>query len=208
MRALASPLLCLAVATRVVASDDGAWSAVPAVPGAPVGVALTVEQPPSEDDVRLVGAEPSKETPQTAVSRQVLTWAITDSSKGALASAPEVADPPIPAEARWPNVHGVIDAGERSVVNRDGGAGVRNPWEVRIHPKIPDQVTVFTCSGIIAGGREGAVAIMNGRVVMRGAVLGDFSVARVQPNEVLLERNGDIFVIPRGRRVTVTMEVP
>jgi hypothetical protein len=208
MRTRASPLLWFTVVARVMASDDGAWATVPVSAGAPVGIAITVERPPSEDDVRLVGEVPRDAAPKTAVSRRVLTWTIANPSNGPMAPAPGADDPPLPPGARWPDPHGAITAEPLAVGDHPEGPGVRNPWEVRIHPKSPEQETVFSCGGIIAGGGAGPVAILNGRVVMRGDALGDFSVARVRSNEVLLEKNGAYLVIPRGRRVTVTTAVP
>jgi hypothetical protein len=208
MRTCASSLLCLSLALRVMGSDSGAWATVPSVAGAPVDIALTVERPSSEDDVRFVGPALENRMPTTVASRRVLSWAIPSLSNRNLFSAPEAAKPSLPQGARWPDSHGVITVDVSDKGNQAEDSSVGNPWEVRIHPKSLEEATVFTCGGIIAGGEEGPVAILNERVVMKGDNIGEFSVAQVRPDEVLLERNGAYFVIPRGRRTTVEMAVP
>jgi hypothetical protein len=81
---------------------------------------------------------------------------------------------------------------------------VRNPWEVRIRPKSAGKDAVFLCGGIVSGGDGGPVAFLNGRVVRKGDAVGKFSVARVLASGVLLEVDGSYYVVPCGRRTTIT----
>ena len=55
----------------------------------------------------------------------------------------------------------------------------------------------------ITGGGGGPVAILNGRIVQQGDSVGEFTVAGVLANGVLLVRNASYFVIPRGRHTTI-----
>jgi hypothetical protein len=76
---------------------------------------------------------------------------------------------------------------------------------VRVQPKAVANDTEFFCGGTIAGGDNGPIAFLNGRVVRKGDLLGTFSVARIVAAGVLLERGGSSFMLPRGRRITIAV---
>jgi hypothetical protein len=110
----------------------------------------------------------------------------------------------VPEGALWPDASGHIVAASRAAGGSLPAASRRNPWEVRAHAASRQSDTVFLFGGIITGGEGGPVALLNGRVVRRGDVLGGFSVVAVLAAGVVLESRGTCFVVPRGMRTTVT----
>ena len=110
----------------------------------------------------------------------------------------------VPEGALWPDASGRIVAASRAAGGSLPVASRRNPWEVRAHPASRQSDTVFLFGGIITGGEGGPVALLNGRVVRRGDVLGGFSVVAVLAVGVVLESGGTCFVVPPGMRTTVT----
>jgi hypothetical protein len=155
--------------------------------------------------VTLIGADPIA-APLPAEERKVFTIEIPRPPEERINPPPSAGTtaPAIPAEAYWPDAQGRIIAAAKQQVNGSKGAWIRNPWELRIVPKALGRDTVFECGGIIIGGEGGSVAILNGRISRRGDLLGGFSLVAVLANGVMLERNGSYFVIPKGRRITVT----
>jgi hypothetical protein len=121
---------------------------------------------------------------------------------GRPASVP-VADA-IPQGARWPDADDAIGTGASDPSDARDKTAVRNPWEVRAGPKAARSSAVFLYGGIIAGAEGGPVAFVNGRAVREGDVLGKFNVARIADSAVVIERAGAYFVLPRGRRTTIT----
>jgi hypothetical protein len=111
----------------------------------------------------------------------------------------------IPAGALWPDSSGRIIAAARESGGATKSPGIRNPWELRVHPKSAGNDTVFFCGGIISGGGAVTIAILNGRIVRKGDALGRFSVARILSAGILLESSDSLFVLPMGRRTTVTI---
>ena len=89
-----------------------------------------------------------------------------------------------------------------------GESKLRNPWDMRGHPRPAVSETLFLCGGIVAGGAGGPVGLLNGRVVKRGDSLGAFSVAGILSSGVLLERGGTFFVAPLGKRTVISTAGP
>jgi hypothetical protein len=105
--------------------------------------------------------------------------------------------------ARWPDAQGRIFVDPSGQGIEAAPAGLRNPWEIRTLQRAVGKDIEFDCGGIIAGGEGGPVAILNGRIVRKGDSVGEFAVAGVLSNGVLLVRSASYFVIPRGQRTTV-----
>jgi hypothetical protein len=203
MRTLAWILLCVAPAAGIAASEEGMWASVPAGGDGLSLSVLSIPDAPSADDIRIIGPTSQENAPGPAVPRSVFAVRIPDSSNESAGAEPEADAQAVPANARWPDSHGRILSSPANGFAPTRDAGIRNPWDVRMRPKGATEETVFACGGIIDGGESGPVAFLNGRICRRGDAVGDFSVARVLPDKVLLERNGIVFVIPRGRRTTV-----
>ena len=186
-------------------SGESTWAYVPASRDARSLGTLLVSAPPDEAAVRLIGVNPATRGPALE-ARRVFSIEIPnprEDQKTGDRTAESVASP-IPEGARWPDTGGRIVAfsQEPSVLARE--AGVRNPWEVRFRAKSASAETVFMCGGVVAGGIRGPVAILNGHIVKRGDAVGEFRVAGIFPNIVLLGRGGVVFVLPLGRSTTIS----
>ncbi len=166
---------------------------------------LSLHTSPTDDVVRLIGIG-ALNVPIDAEPHRVFAVELYEASGGEKdgklleVSSGDV----IPTSAKWPDAGGRISAVFREPERASTNAGVRNPWEVRIRPKAAAQDTEFFCGGTIAGGENGPIAFLNGRIVRKGDLLGTFSVARVVAAGVLLEKGGSYFMLPRGRRTTIT----
>jgi hypothetical protein len=202
MRMLAALALPPLIAGASV-PDGPFWAAVPASRAASVTGSIAVPDEVTGEVIRFVGPTGSGGG-QKAVSRRVFTVEVSSPAAEAT-SASGVTDQAVPAGAYWPDAHDRIAVSPLGPGAPQGAPAIRNPWEVRARPRGPGEETVIACGGIIGGGDGGPVALLNGRVLRRGDTLGQFSVARVLVNEVVLERNGSFVVIPRGRRVTVSV---
>ena len=165
-----------------------------------------MSEPMTPDVVRIVGATPYPDTGKGA-RLPVFAVDIADPAGATNATTAPVAVQAIPAGALWPDAHDriAIDPAQKGYPQRN--AAIRNPWEVRVHPKAAGEETMLTCGGIIGGCGDGSVALLNGRALRRGDALGEFRVAQVLANEVVLEWNGSCVVIPRGRHVTVSTAI-
>lgn len=109
----------------------------------------------------------------------------------------------IPDDARWPDSNGRLMAEGIRKTDAKDPAPVRNPWEA-VAPRNPIRAeTVFECGGTLCADGSECVAFVNGRIVKRGSAFGPFVVSLVSPQAVVLSFDGDLLVIPRGRRVTV-----
>jgi hypothetical protein len=202
-----APLLFLPLIAAAAPLPDGQeWAPVPAARGARLPEAIFLPDPLTADVVRIVGPAPDPGAGHEA-PRPVFAVDIADVPGGAASTTAAVAEPAIPADALWPDANDRVAVGPAKGGGPPGSAAIRNPWEVRVHPKIPGEETVLACGGIIGGAEAGFVALLNGRVLRRGDTVGGFSVAQVHADEVVLERNGSYVVIPRGRRVTVSTAV-
>jgi hypothetical protein len=203
---LMRPVILVGLLCRAASASEGqAWSYVPAARDAQTFSGFVLPDIPTESAVALVGANPVAIAHPTE-ARRVFAIEIPKSPEERMNQPPlaDMSAPAVPAEAYWPDAHGRIIAGAKERGNGSKAVHMRNPWELRIAPKTAGRDTVFECGGVIIGGEGGSVALLNGRVSRRGDLLGEFSVAAVLANGVMLERNGLYFVIPRGRRTTVT----
>ena len=193
-------LLCALAPARA----EPGWAFVPASRDAHASGAVAGPWSPSDDVVALVGAR-IPDRAATAEPRRVVAvdLAIPQEAGDASKPAPAPAGDAIPEGARWPDASGRIDGAAQGPGEPREKAGIRNPWEVRIHAKAAGSDAVFLYAGIITGGEGGPMAFVNGRAVRAGDALGKFTVARIASSTVLLERAGSYFVLPRGRRTTV-----
>jgi hypothetical protein len=200
------PSLIIAAALWPAKSESNAeWAVIPADSSSRSITSFELPNSPNEEIVRLIGAvlvtaEPAGEP------HEVVGFGIPSAPEEgkATTTSRESSAFTIPADAYWPDAEGRIAANFAKRDSRSRAAGIRNPWEVRIAPKSTSLDSVFRCNGIIVGGEGGSVAILNGRLVRRGDSLGDFNVAGVLTNGVILERSGLYFVVPMGRRTIVT----
>lgn len=199
MKRVLTALLCAGPAPVSCAGGPD-WVPVPAAQGVVAASVPGFPDPGEFEVIRLVGVHGSRGDAAGPPAR-VFTVEIGAAEGGAAGIPPGQA---IPADARWPDANDRIDAGPAGDPSRAGPAGTRNPWEVRL-PRMGVE-TVFACGGVIDAGMGGAVAILNGRVARRGDSFGGFGVAVVVAAGVVLERNGVFFVIPRGRRATLSEE--
>ncbi len=87
------------------------------------------------------------------------------------------------------------------------GSSLRNPWEIRVHPRRELAESTFLDGGIIQGGAS-PVALLNGRVAQKGASFDGFAVAAVTSSAVLVSRGGRSYVIPLGRTVIIETAQP
>lgn len=154
--------------------------------------------------VRLVQAA-KKEASPVASPRAVIAFSISGQANGESASIPASTEQTVPAGARWPDAHGRISFSLAETAKGQGSVGVRNPWEARGSPESPAEETSIACEGTLVAALGTSVAFLNGRVLGQGDMLGNFRLARILPDEVVLERNGRFVVIPRGSRAIVSI---
>jgi hypothetical protein len=191
--------LLLAVATTVPAAGQAAWTYVPASVASRTWGAFDVAGAPNEGVVSLVRASPTTKTEEVSPPRVfAVDIPLLQEEPGIAAPSGKPADCTVPAGARWPDSHDRIAGPTVGQV-----AGIRNPWEVRIHASPVSTDTLIACGGILTGGDGGPVCILNGRVVKPGDSVGKFSVAGILADGVLLAKGGSTFVIPRGTRTTI-----
>lgn len=200
------PILLVAVfCVAAPLSGESTWAYVPSSLDARSLGTLAVSQPPNESVVRFIGANPTTGGP-IAEALPVYSIEVPNPEKDRDAEhrAKEPEASPIPEGARWPDSSGRIAAALLEPAGRASESGIRNPWEVRIHPKLASIDTVFACGGVVSGGCGGPIAIVNGHVVKRGDALGVFRVAGILSNVVLLGRGASVFVLPMGRSTTIS----
>jgi hypothetical protein len=183
---------------------DSLWTYVPASLERRPLETFAIAETPTEKVVTVVGADRPAPHPHSEPLR-VFSVDIPVPSPGRddQPPPPGAAAAAFPEGAHWPDATGRIVAAPPAPT-ASKGAVLRNPWEVRIHSGPAGVDTLFVCGGIVAGGEGGSVAILNGHVVRRGDTLGRFGVARIAAVGVVLERDGSYFVIPLGRRTTIT----
>lgn len=204
MKPLFAFVVCAVLVPAVSASEGVAWTYVPAAREVRSPGSITLPDPLSESAVILVGSDPMAAAAPSGPLR-VFAVEISESHPGS-ASAPSsqgLAALAVPVSARWPDAQGRIAAGPSGQGIEATPAGLRNPWEIRIVQRDVEKDVEFDCGGIITGGGGGPVAILNGRIVQQGDSVGEFTVAGVLANGVLLLRSASYFVIPRGRHTTI-----
>ncbi len=204
MKLMSLFIIGAAPAFMVSALDGQTWTSVPYARDIRSLGGFDAPNPPSESDITIVAAD-SKVSAPLPEPRGVLAIEIPDRQQERVdtVTSEESADRRIPPDALWPDAHGKIAAVPPAREVSDKNLRLRNPWDVRPARKAAGKDFEFECGGIIAGGDGGSVAFLNGRIARRGDSVGEFSVAGVLANGVLLERSGSYFVIPMGRRVTV-----
>lgn len=206
MRTAASALVFSALALRALGSGDQVWSVVPAAGVTRSLEGVVVPGALSDEVVKTIGSNREGALRQIA-PRRVLAVDLPGLS-GVRVEEPAAAkgsDAPIPTDAQWPDAHGRIALVSPATPEAPRDRGPRNPPEARVARGQAGGETVFACGGIITGGDAGPVAILDGRIVRPGDSLGEYRVAAIQADAVLLERAGACVVIPRGRSTTVTL---
>ncbi len=199
MKPATAVLLLLAPAARLM---SGASSEAP-IPAARVP---GPSNPESFGMITVVGST-MEEGARDGAPPRVFAVEVAD-MRAEVAAAAGVTEHEIPRNVRWPDAHDRIEAGLAGDAAGRGAPGARNPWEVRPRPKGTAAETVLFCGGVIEGDGVDPVAILNGRVVRRGDAVGAFSVEGVAATGVVLERNGAFFMIPLGRRTTLSDAEP
>jgi hypothetical protein len=198
-------LLAVALSVAARALGDVAWAYVPSSLEARKLEAIAVPNAPTEAAVTLVGTHPASGEPAGGLGRvyavDIDSHQATDNDTRPQAASPGSA---VPEGALWPDASGRIIATVSDPSGPPRASGIRNPWEVRIRPRPAGNDTVFACGGIVVGGEDGPVALLNGSVVKKGDSLGKFRVALVLSGSVLLGRGGILFVIPLGKSITVS----
>lgn len=204
MRAVRIVLLSAALGIGPRALSDQSLAYVPASLQSRQLGTLEVPDPPSEGVVRLVGPSPAGTLPPKEPRRVMrIELPAADPVDASQLACTPAGVPKIPGNARWPDASGRIEVGGLPAGEPERDAGARNPWELRIRPRRSASNTVFTCGAIIVGGLGGPVAIVNGRIVRGGDVLGRFSVACIARDAAVLELDGSEFVVPRGKTTTI-----
>ena len=111
----------------------------------------------------------------------------------------------VPSDTLWPDGDGAVILYARNYENGPTKTAHRNPWEIGKPVTTSDIDSKFFCGGVIIEEAGSGVAILNGRVVRSGDKCGPFCVVGVTPAGVILRQKGTCFMVPRGRRVTVSL---
>jgi hypothetical protein len=191
------------------AQEAASWATVPASKDYRQLGVLGVPSPPTEAIVTVVNQK-GLESHAPLGPRRVFAFDIGDQAEGTAAGHASASDEGsvIPVGAFWPGAGGRITATVPEAGAGSGRQTIRNPWEVRIHPKVARPDSVFICGGIIDGGASEPVAFVNGRIERRGDILDGFVVDAVATSAVVLNRNGLKYVLPVGRRTAIATEEP
>jgi hypothetical protein len=205
MKALRFSFCLSAVSLVGHASGGSVWTYVPAsVDSRPLDSFETAEDP-TEKVVNIVGTGSSGTRRQRAPINVVyFDFPVRSVEREGGQVSPASDDHAIPEATHWPDSNGRIAAAAASQSNPSAVAGIRNPWEVRAHDPSRGRETVYICGGIISARDGDAIAILNGHVGRRGETIDGFDIARVFADGVLMERDGSFYMIPRGRRTTIS----
>jgi hypothetical protein len=183
------------------------WASVPASRLASRIDSFVVARAPDENVVAIVGMRPKENTaPPRSTSVVGFGLDLPLQEKGR-SDPPKEGSAVVPAESVWPGPDGRIAVQPLDTAGAGKGSGLRNPWEIRMRPAPELRVFVFANGGVIAGGSGGPVALLNGRIVRRGAVADGFEVALVTSAAVVLRRSGISYAIPLARRTSIEMAV-
>jgi hypothetical protein len=204
MNGAVAALLFLASVTPAPAGSG--WSTLPASIGAHVSGLVEVPSPSVEDEVCLVGARNAVPA-AVAELRRVFTVELSDELEPMARGRSHTrgAAEAFPDGAHWPDANGRIAAQSPLHGEVSEKPGIRNPWEVRVRQGAAGDDLVFLYGGIIDGGDRGPLAFLNGRAVRAGDSIGKFRVALIAAAALLLERGGSYYVLPMGRRTTITL---
>jgi len=165
---------------------------------------ISVPEPLTASVIRLVAPPGSPPAPATA--RPLVAFDLSSllrSRQDGGETNPAATEPAISADALWPDAANVIAVPGPAEKGRMSAAGLRNPWEIRGARGTGTADTSVACGGVIIGGDGGPAAIVNGRLVRRGDRVDRFNVAAIRRAEILLEQDGVMLVLPRGRLVTI-----
>jgi hypothetical protein len=174
---------------------------VPVQPGEPISRSTWTPVPISEVDVRIVGVE----SPVEQEDSKVFSFGISAYLNGnpQLTKADHLLEQSIPSDALWPNASGTIAPFPRDRRSGTGDDVSRNPWEARAGKGPREMVTAISCGGIIMGGKDSGVAILNDRILRRGDVLCGYSLEIISSVGVAIKKGDLLFVIPLGRHVII-----
>jgi hypothetical protein len=197
MRRFTAWLFLAAAAGHAAAPADPRWAYLSAGREPTTLGMLELARPLDESVIRLVGSGPA--AGEAAARPPAPVGALKLEEPGPRPPGPD--GPGFPPDARWPDAGGRITLPLPAAAPQ--AAGLRNPWEIRSAHPLSEHETVLECGGTLIGGEGGSVAIVNGRNVRRGDGLGEFRVAKIRSEGVLLERRGSYLVVPTGRRATV-----
>jgi hypothetical protein len=200
-----------AVLSVTARAQDGAtsWATVPASRDSQQLEVVRVPSPSTEEIVTLVNRRNRAVVPPPA-PRLVFSVDIREQPEmpNAVRTFAADSDTAVPSGALWPGVDGRITEAASVSGPIPGSHAVRNPWEVRVRSKVSRADSVFVCGGIIAGGDAAPIAFVNGKIERRGDALDGFVVDAVLASTVILDRNGTRYVLPLGRRTTISSEEP
>jgi hypothetical protein len=204
MNSAAMTPFILVMCTAVPASADTLWASVPASIEARQRSTIAVPSDFTEAVVSFVGIVSAPVDVQDR-THPVISFDLPGTSEGGVGGTPARPDfVTVPEGAHRPDSNNRISAGSPGAGIASESPVGRNPWEVRVRPKASDEDVMFLCGGIIGGGSRGPIAFLNGRVVKRGDGMDRFRVAGVLCDGVLLEKDGSFFVLPLGKRTTVS----
>jgi hypothetical protein len=158
--------------------------------------------PPTPEIVRLVGQTQFRPLPD---NRSPHTVAVDLPAPAAVSPITVKSGSPIsiPGEAKWPDANDRLAVAGARKAGAGGAPPARNPWEPLAPRNLTKAEMVFACGGTICGDGAMSVGIVNGRIVSKGSAFDQFVVSLVTPQAVVLNYEGDLLVVPRGRRVTV-----
>jgi hypothetical protein len=182
------------------------WATVPALRDSGRLEVFPVPGPQGDSVVTLVGA-PSAAQPPVPRRVEVVALELSGAAGGSVQPAPERKEAVLPPEAIWPGPDGRISMPPDASDHPGDGSSLRNPWEIRVHPRRELAESTFLDGGIIQGGAS-PVALLNGRVAQKGASFDGFVVAAVTSSAVLVSRGGRSYVIPLGRTVIIETAQP
>jgi hypothetical protein len=194
-------LALLVLGARAAEPGATSWATVPASPESGRLEVFPVAGAMGDNVISLVGgAGPKEPVAPPHVQVMALEWA-PDRHEPALENS-ENESSLLPSGVIWPGPDGRISLS--SEIERHNGAtpGLRNPWEIRIHPRKELDESVFTNGGLISGGAD-PVAFLNGHIARKGKNVDGFEVALVTNSEVVVTKGGLSYVVPLGRRVTI-----
>lgn len=201
MRLRSLHLLTIFLVFATVDSGQEIWAFEPAQRNVSFANGIEIAGPISGNVIKVVGSVATVGRRRLAVLSFGIPRLTNDGDHHELKRASNVAE--IPSDAIWPNADGTINSFPRNGGALAGVAQSRNPWERRVAKRPHEETAIFSCGGAIVGGSGGNIAILNGRIVRRSDIVGEFRVATILAAGVVLDRNGSLFVIPLGRRVTI-----